>query len=157
MPQYIDSYYLVNERDSGLVDQFLNDFLPRNAELALDYLIPVLDTEQERIFDNVREVLTYLDVTPDVGYIMYWENLNKASEIKQFTLMYTDDGKMIFGVSVIGNDLESKESLLTFYRIKRYLKAVYACITGEEPPPGNSEDFIFFCENRYVPIMKSIE
>ncbi|WP_223605966.1 hypothetical protein [Chryseobacterium sp. OSA05B] len=153
MLQYIDSYYLVNARDSGLVYKFLDDFLPQNEELYADYPIPQYGNEEEKIFDNLKDLLIYLDQNPDVEYIMYWQNLADTSELKQFTLQYTDDGKMIFGASIYGNEVDSRESLLMYYSMKRYLKPDYACITGEEPPPGNSEAFIRFCENRYVPVI----
>ncbi|SFN09223.1 hypothetical protein SAMN05421594_0966 [Chryseobacterium oleae] len=153
MPQYIDSYYLVNKRDSGLVYKFLDEFLPQNKELSEDYPIPQYGNKVEGTFDNVKDLLTYLDQNPGVDYIIYWQNLAETSELKQFTLRYTDDRKMIFGASIYGNKVDSRESLLMYYRIKRYLNPDYACITGEEPPPGNSEEFIRFCENRYVPVI----
>lgn len=153
MPHYIDSYYLINKRDSSLVYKFLDDFLPQNEELSEDYPIPQYGNEDKEIFDNVKDLLTYLDQNPDIDYIIYWQNLDVTSELKQFTLRYTDDGKMIFGASIYGVEVDSRESLLIYNRMKRYLNPDYACITGEEPPPGNSEEFIRFCKNRYVPII----
>lgn len=152
MPQYIDSYYLINQRDSGFVEKFFNDFAPLHRELSCDYPIPQYSDYTEITFFNTKELLIYLDRNPNIDYIVYWENLDNTSEVKQITVQYTDDGKMIFGVSIYGNELDSRESLLIFYKVKRYLNANYACITGEEPPPGNSEEFIRFCDERYVPL-----
>ncbi|MBL1220006.1 hypothetical protein JET18_04100 [Chryseobacterium sp. L7] len=152
MPQYIDSYYLVNQRSSCLIEKFFHDFAPSHRELACDYPVPQYSDDTEITFFNTKELLSYLDQNPTIDYIIYWENLDNTSELKQITLQYTDDGKMIFGASIYGNEVDSKESLLMFYKVKRYLNVDYACITGEEPPPGNSEEFIRFCEQRYVPL-----
>jgi aspartate carbamoyltransferase regulatory subunit len=59
---------------------------------------------------------------------------------------------MIFGVSIIGKELDSKKSVQLFKHIKNYLCSRKSCITTDEPPPVNSNEFIVFCNKRYVPI-----
>jgi hypothetical protein len=59
---------------------------------------------------------------------------------------------MIFGVSIIGRELEAAISIQLFKEIKNYLGSQYACITDEEPPPINSTEFVDFCNERYIPI-----
>lgn len=152
MPQYIDSYYLTELRDSDLVYQFLNDFLPRHREISEDYPVPQFGKDKHRkTFYDVKDLLAYLDQNPDVDYIIYWENLIESAEIKQVTIQYTDDGKLIFGISIVGKEVDSEESISIFRKIKKYLNSSISCITGEEPPPSNSTEFIEFCNNRFIP------
>ncbi|WP_188435070.1 hypothetical protein, partial [Chishuiella changwenlii] len=65
------------------------------------------------------------------------------------TLQYTDDGNMIFGISIYGNNIISKESTSLFRNINEILKTKISCITMEEPPPHNTNEFIDFCNIRY--------
>jgi len=153
MPQYIDSYYLTESRDLDLVYKFLNDFLPQNKEVAIDYPVPQFGNDKyETIFYNVKDLLIYLEQNMNVDYIIYWESLTDRSTIKQVTVQYTDDGKSIFGVSISGREADSEESISVFNEIKKYLNSNIGCITGEEPPPSNSAEFIEFCENRFIPV-----
>jgi hypothetical protein len=59
---------------------------------------------------------------------------------------------MIFGVSIVGREPDSRKSIQLFIDIKSYLNSRTACITVEEPPPTNSIEFIDFCNIRYSPI-----
>lgn len=151
MPQYIDSYYLVESRASALVYDFHRDYLKKSKELSDDYPVPQYSDNPERIFDSVDKLLSYLEQNPECKYMVYWESLDQYSEIRQFNLHYTDDGKLIFGVAIIGNEPDSFESILLFKEIKKYLNSSIACITIEEPPPSNSIEFVEFCNNRFVP------
>ena len=149
MPQYIDSYYLIDSRKSEFVYDFFAKYSHTRKELADDYPIPQFSDSPERIFYSVGELLLYLEDNPNFEYAIYWENEDKKSEIKQFTLQYTNDGKMIFGVSIVGNEPDSIKSVQLFREIKSYLNSKKACITVEEPPPINSIEFIDFCNGRY--------
>jgi len=151
MPQYIDSYYFVDNRNSKLVYDFLDKYFPLRRELADDYVIPKYSDNPEKIFYSAIDLLAYLDENLNYDYIAYWENLDESNDIKQFTLQYTDDGKMIFGVSIYGREPESEKSVQVFNEVRNYLNSPIACITGEEPPPWNSIDFIDFCNERYHP------
>lgn len=153
MPQYIDSYYLTESRDLSLVNKFLNNFLPKNREISIDYPLPQFGNDKyDTIFDNVKDLLIYLEQNLLVDYIIYWENLIDNSKIRQITVQYTDDGKMIFGVSILGREVDSEESISVFKEVKKYLNLHIGCITGEEPPPSNSIEFIEFCKNRFIPL-----
>jgi hypothetical protein len=80
------------------------------------------------------------------------ENANSSSQIKQVTLQFTTDGKAIYGVSIYGNEPDSKKSVQIFKEIREYLNSKMACITIEEPPPISSLEFVKFCKKRYIPI-----
>lgn len=152
MPQYIDSYYLIDSRESKIVDDFFENYSFVKKQLADDYPIPQYSDNPVKVFYSDVDLLLYLERDFNCEYLIYWENVEENSEIKQFTLQYTDDGKMIFGVSIIGDELDSIKSIQLFKNIKSYLNSRKACITAEEPPPINSNWFIDFCNERYTPI-----
>ena len=151
MPEYIDSYYLVNSRESKVVYNFFAKYSFVKKKLADDYPIPQYSDSPERIFYSDADLLLYLENNFDCEYLIYWENIEENSEIRFFILQYTNDGKMILGVSIVGKKLDSKESVQLFIDIKNYLNSQKACITIEEPPPTNSIEFIDFCNVRYIP------
>lgn len=82
-------------------------------------------------------------------YTIYFDNIDKSATIKQIILQYTDDGKIIFGVSIIGNDPSSIQQIEIIKEIKNYLNSKDACTTVEEIPPINSSEFVEFCDERY--------
>ena len=153
MPQYIDSYYLVDSRKSTIIYDFLDAFSVDKKSLADDYPIPQYSDKPEKVFQSDSDLMSYLEDYVKCQYLIYWENANSKSEIKQFTLQYTDDQKMIIGVSIIGNDPRSQKSVQLFRLIKNYLTSQNACITIEEAPPANSIEFVSFCNERYVPVL----
>lgn len=151
MPQYIDSYYLIDDRNSNIKNDFFIDFSFTGNELSEDYPIPQFSDVAEKVFFDVDKLLLFLDNKFDEDYIIYWENLNKESIIRQFTLIYTDDAKMIIGISISGSDPNSNESIDLFKKIKNYLNSQIGCITLEELAPSNSVEFIEFCRMRFTP------
>lgn len=151
MPQYIDLYYLVNSRESEVVCDFFKDYSFVKRELADDYPIPQYSDNPIKVFYSDEELLLYLEKDYNCEYLIYWENAEENSDIKQFTLQYTDDGKVIFGVSIVGTVIDSIEVVELFKHIKDYLNSKEACITMEEPPAVNSFEFIDFCNERYKP------
>lgn len=52
------------------------------------------------------------------------------------TLQYTDDGKMIFRISIVGNDPSSIRSIQIFKEVRGSLNSEVACSAIEEPPPS---------------------
>lgn len=157
MPQYIDSYYLVDSRQAKVVYDFLMKFSEKIKEVADDYLVTHCSDVPERIFYSVEELLLFLENNPTYDYSVYWENEEEESEIKQFNVHYTNDGKMIFGVSTVGNDTRSINSVSLFDKVTSYLRSKNACITIEEPPPSNSIEFIEFCKMRFIPQQGNVQ
>lgn len=156
MPQYIDSYYLVESRKLEVLCNFFAKYFPLGGkELATDYPFPQFSNHPEKVYYSVKELLLHLENNPDFEYTIYFENKERSSEIKQITLQYTDDGKMIFGLSMYGNDPSSIKSIQLFKEIKSYLNSKMACVTIEEPPPINSNEFSSFCNERFVPDIES--
>jgi hypothetical protein len=151
MPQYIDSYYLVDSRSPRLVYDLFANYGFVKEELADDYPIPQYSSEPTIIFYSDAELLDYMEENSYCEYIVYWRNVVKNPVINQVTLSYTNDGKMIFGISIVGREVDSAESIAVFKDVKKCLNARIACITGEEPPPGNSIEFLEFCSEKYIP------
>lgn len=152
MPQYIDSYYLIDNRKPGVVYDFFTRYFPLGLkELATEYPFPQFYDKSEKIYNSAEELFLHLENSPNSEYTVYFENKDQRSIIKQFTLQYTDDGKMIFGASIIGRDPSSEESIEVYKEIKNYLNAQKSCVTIEEAPPINASEFINFCNERYIP------
>ncbi|OMP75155.1 MULTISPECIES: hypothetical protein [unclassified Chitinophaga] len=151
MPQYIDSYYLVDNRSSEVVYDLFTNYGFIKEELAGEYIIPQYSSEPTIIFYSDVDLLNYCDENLDCDYLIYWGNEVENSIIRQITLRYTNDGKMIFGISIVGREVDSDISIAIFKDVKNYLNARIGCITGEAPPPSNSIEFIEFCNKRYVP------
>lgn len=152
MAEFIDSYYLVDKRKLNIVYDFFKEYQFLKNELAEDYPVPQYSEVPENIFFSDIDLLLFLETNPNCDYLVYWENKKEDSIIKQVTLQYTNDGKMIIGVSIVGVDIYSTDSIQLFKRIKKYLNSSEGCITSNEPPPLNSIEFIEFCKLRYVPM-----
>lgn len=152
MSQYIESYYLVNNRKSKVILNFIENFSIVKKEIADGYPVPQNSNFTERTFHSDEELLTFLEANQNYDYDIYWENEYMESVIKQFSIHFTDDGKMIIGVAIVGNELNSKDSVKLFKEIKNYLNSSIACITSEEPPPTNSIEFADFCNERFIPV-----
>lgn len=152
MPQFVESYYLLNNRDSKGILSFLEKKSVKKIELAEDYPVPQYSDIIEQTFYSDEELMFFLESNPSYDYNIYWENENKESIIKQFSVHFTDDGKVIFGVAIKGSELNSEDSIKLFIEVKKYLNCSIACITSDESPPTNSIEFIDFCNGRYKPI-----
>lgn len=149
MPEYIDLYFLGNDRNSENINLFLNRYLPERKESISEYIVPQFSTTPERVFNKVDELMKYLMKETNLYYSIYWSNQNKASKIQHAMIFYTDDGKVIYGISAVGTYPFNFESIQLFEKIKKELKSDIGCITVEEPPPTNSAEFEFFCLNRF--------
>lgn len=94
MPQYIDSYYLIDTRKLEIVYDFFSKFSPSGIkELAEDYPFPELSDYPEKIYYSLKDLLMNLEDNSDSEYTIYLENKDESSIVKQITLQYTDDGK----------------------------------------------------------------
>jgi hypothetical protein len=152
MPQFIESYYLLNNRESKEILSFIEKNSVKKIELAEEYPVPQYSDIIEKTFSSDEELMSFLESNPSCDYNIYWENENRDSMIKQFSAHFTDDGKVIFGVAIKGDELDSEDSVNLFKEVKKYLKCSTACITSDESPPTNSIEFVDFCNERFKPI-----
>lgn len=151
MPELIDQYFLVNTRDAKFVTRFLDKYVPKRAPVSDCYLITTEVGEDEIDSKDLDFVLLFYEYHVDSVYYIYLKNLDEKSFIAYAILTYTDDAKMIFGVSVLGtfNDVDDmRENVKIFNDIKAFTNSTVACMTLEEPPPSNSLEFIEFAKQR---------
>lgn len=149
MKRLFDCYFLVNSRNKEKALEFLNSFLSERQESASEYPIPIFSNSAEIKHTNVFDLMSFLEKNSKEPYSLYWESKNESTSIKHAMLFYTNDEKLIYGVSIIGNSLEDENLNNIFSKIKIFLDSSFHCITFEEVPPENSTEFISFCKNRF--------
>ncbi|TCP25150.1 hypothetical protein EV195_104183 [Tenacibaculum skagerrakense] len=146
MPQYVDCYFLMDSRDKNIVKNFVEHISNETEITCDDFLV----ANGKLIIEDVFILMKYLEQNENEVQYLYWRNKNEKSPYKYIMAFYTDDGKIIFGVSMEGNSpLDSTLERLSL-RIKSYLKSSIGCMTVEEMPPANSSEFLEFCKQRYT-------
>ena len=148
MPQCLDLYFLVDNRKTSTIYEFFDHYAFRKSELADEYPIPQFSNSVYQTFYSDNHLLEYLEGHADCGYIIYWQNLNERSDIYQFVVQYTSDGKMIVGITVKSTKPSETKCISIFKEMKDYFNAHFGCITSEEAPPETSEAFKQFCRIR---------
>ncbi|WP_143305307.1 hypothetical protein [Chitinophaga vietnamensis] len=151
MPQFIDSYFLIDTREKDQIFKVVNTFVPEWEKTADDFPIPLYSEEPTRIFESVDELFTYLETHKNEVYSIYLKNLNEVDAIRYIMIFYTDDGKAIVGFSTPGRVVESETAISLYKTLKHFLNAEISCMTIEESPPDNSVEFELFCKERFVP------
>lgn len=151
MGQYIDSYFLVNNRDSSIVRKFLDEFFPCREEATEDYPVPEYNDNPIAVYKDIEDLYSYLEEHANETYSLYWYNSIEDSLLKNAMAFYTDDKKIIVGVSITGNSPEDMKAIEYYLNISTFLGSDVGCITVEEAPPVNSLEFIEFCNKRYIP------
>ena len=153
MPIYTDSYYLVDNRSKSFIFRFIDEYIPNAIETSDEYPVPWFAESPVNIFFNIDDILKYLENNLHSEYAIYWRNPKEDLDIKHFMIFFTDDGKMIFGVSINGEEPNTAVSINVFKELSGFLNTKTGCITVEEPPPTNSIEFIEFCSNRFIPTL----
>jgi len=151
MPELIDQYFLVDTRDSKFVTRFLDKYVPKRVPVWDYYLIETENGEEEIDSKNMDFVLSFYENHVNGVNNFYIKNLDEKSLIAYAILTYTDDARMILGVSVLGtfDDVDDmRENIKIFKDIKAFASSTVACMTLEEPPPSNSLEFIEFAKQR---------
>ena len=151
MPQYLDIYFSLNDRSFEKVKEFVHQYAPVYEESAIGYPIPIYSSNPTKIFTNIFDLFNYLEKDNSCEYIVYLRNLDDSSRLKHIIVKFTNDGKIIVGVSVNGNDPSDAEVGVLFHELKRSLKADIGYITVEEQPPSSYSEFLNLSQNRYVP------
>jgi hypothetical protein len=151
MPEVLDAYFLVENRELKLVMDFMRYFgFHPETEVAKcpnrEYIIG-----PQNVFLSAENALFFLEKNNNIDYSIYWVNRNNENMIRQFSVHFTDDGKVIYGLAIEGTDPESLQVIELFKSVRDYLHSKSACITSYEPPPSNSILFEEFCKNRIVP------
>jgi hypothetical protein len=151
MPQLIDCYFLVENRYPKTIMHFIGEFLPQSEESADEYEVPIYYDNPDFIFQDASSLLEYLFEHKDVEYSIYWRNKIPNAIIQHGMVFYTNDGNMILGASIIGKDPLEEEALRQYNLLGEFLDSKIGCITVEEAPPYNSNEFIEFAKGRLQP------
>ncbi len=151
MPQYLDLYFLVNDRKANIIKNFFYDYSFEKKELAVDYPFPQYSEIVQYVFYSDLALLSYMENDINGEYLIYWQNTNADLDIYQFTLQYTSDGSMIVGISFPCQEIARERSIELFFEFKKYFNATAGYITREEPPPETALEFLEFCKARFSP------
>ena len=104
----LDIYVLSSSRSYKKIMSFLEEFLPYNIENASEYYIPYLSDNPEKTFTEVHTFMQYMETAEKEPNAIYWNNLEKDSDIEFATVFYTDDAKMVLGLSLKESGEEKK-------------------------------------------------
>jgi len=151
MAQYIDCYWLINSREKKVIEEYLNEFLPKRNQ-AFDEQFLTLNNGKDLVFTSSIKLMDYMEKKPNLDCSIYWNNLDQSSIFCHAMVFYTQDNKMIFGMSVLGRYPNESKVVKSYFEINDFLKAEYGCMTSEEPPEyGEEGEFIDFCKSRFTP------
>ena len=134
---YSDIYVLVDNRDIKFIQDFIEHFIPDNREMADEYEIPQYSDSPDFLFTKAIELMRYCEKHEEVSHAIYWFN-NLDEDPKDAMVFYTDDGKMILGLS-IEDESREQEWLV---KLKSFSKSDQGCILYENPPPESSKEFL---------------
>lgn len=140
---YTDIYVLVDDRKVELIQDFLEHFIPDHREMADEYEIPQYADHPDMLFHKAIELMKHCEGHTDVPHAIYWFN-NQKEDPKDAMVFYTDDGKMILGLSI--EDEQRDQEWLE--KLKAFSKSDRGCILIENPPPENSKEFMKLIEDR---------
>lgn len=142
MPEYLDVYFLSENRNFENVNHFLNKYVKERDEIQTNYVI------EDVVFDKADEVMEYLFKQVNIPYGVYWKSTNPINRIKFAMAFYTNDDHVILGVSLVGRYPFPKYVSDIIIDIRAFLNARHYCIAIEQPPPLNSKEFLDFCAKR---------
>lgn len=132
-------YALGDDRSPEAVLRFLDHFLPEREVFTDEFPIPAFSDNPTRVFVTDRELIEYLGANMSVPYSVYWNDRTPGS-FRQAMAFYTTDGKIIYGLAVLNAGQDDLNELAEFVR------AGYARMGDESPPPDVSTDFITQCK-----------
>lgn len=132
-----DIYVLIDSRAKNTIENFLNKYLMEWKEYVDEYAVPQFSDNPKMIFKHDFELMDYCEKNTNAVQTIYWSN-KKDVEPQQAMVFYTDDNKMILGLSVDNEGLGNKY----LNDMKLFLNSDYGYITYGNPAPNNSKKFI---------------
>lgn len=133
---YYDVYVLCAERSSLSFDKFRSAFLTDTEEAAAEYEFPRYAETPEFITKDLSVILERLYLEKKEDYAIYWR-IGVDRIIKSAMMFFTNDGYVIYGLTVAG---EQAENMLE--NLKQLFSGKIGGIAFEQPPPLNSKEFI---------------
>lgn len=141
MPVYQDIYILSKERTYKTFTQFISRIIPYyepSFELYDPKEIHGID------FDDLNGFYKIMCQNPFYKYAAYLRNLNDTT-VKHGMIFFTDEGNIIFGVSInyVNDEKElEKNGLFWIDKMKQIAKAAHGYYTVEQPPEFKESEFI---------------
>jgi hypothetical protein len=133
-----DIYILTDNRSPDIIERFIKAFLPNGKEAAEDYVVPYLTSDNPKyIFDTTQEIISYCCNNPYEEQAIYWNNPSHTEQPHSAMIFFTNDGKLLLGLSTNDEDL----AVEYLNKLKDFSKSQIGYITIEEPPALNSEEF----------------
>jgi hypothetical protein len=135
MPQYADIYIAVKTRSKEKAIEFLNYFLPDREESADEYEFPQYERKDEYEFENVLELMSFLEENTNSEYNIYWRNTDEQNPNRHGMLFYTKDEAIIFGISRnadINGPQNSENEDICLKKMKAYFKTNIGYIAYED-------------------------
>lgn len=142
MAYYADIYVIKKTRSKALVLDFLDKFLPNRKETQNEYFILKNSENPIHCFEDVIDLMQYLEVNNKYRHSIYWKNSDKENPNKFGMVFYTLDGYIIFGISRDNRDFldrQNEEECLNL--MLNFLNTKEGYITYEQPPEVNYEKF----------------
>jgi hypothetical protein len=140
MPLY-DLYVLSPDRCAGTIDAFMARFGKGMEEAASDYAIPRFASTPFVVFGSAAEAISYLLAHGSEPYAIYYRpNTMMEHGIRNAMLYFTEDNKMIFGITVECGDRFQLTKLLQ--AIAETVHGTNGYLTVETPPPLSAPQFI---------------
>lgn len=144
----LDFYLLVETRSTDKALSFLDKFLPNRKVASIDFPFPQYADRPSNTFVDPLELMDYLSIRSSDSYSIYWNNIEEEHLFSNAMLFYTDDGKLIFGLSFDSELPIPEEKVSVLQEVIQFLDPQKYCLTAEEPPPENSVDFLEFSDSR---------
>lgn len=143
---YADIYVIKKTRSKELGEKFINHFVPKRAESADCYEIPMYRGKVEITFQKAKDLMVYLEENPTVEQSIYWRNLDKENLNRHGMIFYTPDSYMIFGISRNSKDMGTAENTKDedecLQEMKDFFETEEGYITYECPPKDTYLEFI---------------
>lgn len=138
--ELIEIYVLCKERTKRLVSKFLDELLPSREEMAEDYPYPEYSDEPECVYDASDELVQVLEENKSESYSVYWDNTGDGV-VKNAMTFFTEDGCMIVGIAVPGDEVEH-----WLNELSEIVGGQYGYVGFDAPPPETREEFIQLCK-----------
>ena len=133
MPGYFDVYVMAWERTTGVANRFLDKFVPKREQSAVDYEFPQHSEQPTTVIQSASEAIRHCEAHPDAAQSFYFRNLGEGPA--HGMLFFTADKGLILGLSV---DEHEDEWLL---RLKEHACSDVGYIAFEVPPAPTAAEF----------------
>ena len=143
MGYYSDIYVIKKVRSKNAAIDFLDHCLPQRKENSNFYEVPRFEKKVELEFDNVDELMDYLEEKDKVSHCIYWRNMDDENLNRHGMIFYTSDSYMIFGISRDSYGIDNTKNEDNCLReMKNFINSEDGYITYECPPEETDFDFI---------------